>query len=155
MFCPFCNSQDTNVVDSRFHEETNQVKRRRRCKQCNKRFTTYETVELSMPRVIKQDGNRQYFDENKLRDGVLRALEKRPVSVDLIDQMMSRVKEQILFASDREISSRDIGEKVMSQLRQLDHVAYVRFASVYRDFKDIDDFQEELNVLAKQNPTNK
>ncbi len=152
MQCPFCQADDTKVMDSRLVVETNQVRRRRSCQHCEVRFTTYETAELVMPRVIKSDGTRVAFDEEKMRRGMLRALEKRPVSVDAIDQAIAQVLKQIRTQGEREISARKIGHWIMQQLMQLDDVAYVRFASVYRHFKDLDAFREEIDKLINVKP---
>ena len=147
MFCPFCNADDTKVIDSRLVANGGQVRRRRECGACGERFTTYELAELVMPRVIKTDGTRQSFDEDKLRAGLQRALEKRPVSIEKIEVAISEIKHFLQVTGEREIPSKIIGEEVMRQLRGLDAVAYVRFASVYRSFEDISEFQAELNRL--------
>ena len=147
MFCPFCNADDTKVIDSRLVANGGQVRRRRECAACGERFTTYELAELVMPRVIKTDGTRQSFDEDKLRAGLQRALEKRPVSIEQIEVAISEIKHFLQVTGEREIPSKIIGEEVMRQLRELDAVAYVRFASVYRSFQDISEFQAELNKL--------
>jgi len=148
MFCPFCNADDTKVVDSRLVADGGQVRRRRECVECSERFTTYELAELVMPRVIKADGSRQPFDEDKLRAGLQRALEKRPVSIEQIEVAISQIKHFLQVTGEREVSSQIIGEEVMKKLRELDEVAYVRFASVYRSFQDISEFQAELNRLS-------
>ncbi len=150
MHCPFCGEDDTRVIDSRLVAEGGQVRRRRECVSCKERFTTYELAELLMPRVIKQDGTREPFDENKLRSGLHRALEKRPVSVESIESAISQIKRLLQGTGEREIASRVIGEQVMAQLRKLDEVAYVRFASVYRSFQDLNEFRAELDRLEKQ-----
>lgn len=150
MRCPFCSAADTKVIDSRLVAEGAQVRRRRECLGCSERFTTYETSELLMPKVIKQNGNRQPFDEEKLRSGITRALEKRPVSVEKIEAVVGQIKQVLQATGEREIKSLVIGEQVMSHLRQLDHVAFVRFASVYRDFQDLNEFREEIDRLAKE-----
>ena len=147
MFCPFCNADDTKVIDSRLVANGGQVRRRRECGSCGERFTTYELAELVMPMVIKTDGTRQSFDEDKLRAGLQRALEKRPVSIEQIEVAISEIKHFLQVTGEREIPSKIIGEEVMRQLRELDAVAYVRFASVYRSFQDISEFQAELNKL--------
>ena len=147
MFCPFCNADDTKVIDSRLVANGGQVRRRRECGACGERFTTYELAELVMPRVIKTDGTRQSFDEDKLRAGLQRALEKRQVSIEQIEVAISEIKHFLQVTGEREIPSKIIGEEVMRQLRELDAVAYVRFASVYRSFQDISEFQAELNRL--------
>jgi transcriptional repressor NrdR len=151
MFCPFCNTDDTKVIDSRLVANGGQVRRRRECGACGERFTTYELAELVMPRVIKTDGTRQSFDEDKLRAGLQRALEKRPVSIEKIEVAISEIKHFLQVTGEREIPSKIIGEEVMRQLRELDAVAYVRFASVYRSFQDISEFQAELNRLNEDN----
>lgn len=150
MHCPFCSAEDTKVIDSRLVSEGDQVRRRRECVSCRERFTTFEVAELLMPRVIKQDGTREPFDENKLRAGLLRALEKRPVSVEAIESAISHIKHALQATGERELPSRVVGEMVMEQLRQLDQVAYVRFASVYRSFQDVDEFRQEIDRL--ENP---
>jgi transcriptional repressor NrdR len=149
MFCPFCNADDTKVIDSRLVADGGQVRRRRECAECGERFTTYELAELVMPRVIKTDGSRQSFDEDKLRAGLQRALEKRPVSIEQIEVAISHIKHFLQVTGEREVPSQIIGEEVMRQLRELDEVAYVRFASVYRSFQDISEFQAELNRLSE------
>lgn len=149
MHCPFCQMADTKVVDSRLVAEGGQVRRRRECQHCKERFTTFEMAELLLPRVIKQDGSRQPFDEAKLRAGLQRALEKRPVSVESIETAINHIKYFLQGLGEREVDSRIVGEKVMAVLRELDGVAYVRFASVYRSFKDIEEFRAELDRLEK------
>jgi transcriptional repressor NrdR len=155
MFCPFCGAEDTKVIDSRLVADGGQVRRRRECLACSERFTTYELAELVMPRVIKTDGSRQSFDEDKLRAGLQRALEKRPVSIEQIEVAISQIKHFLQVTGEREVPSKLVGEEVMRQLRELDEVAYVRFASVYRSFQDISEFQAELNRLSadKTEPT--
>lgn len=147
MYCPFCNAEDTKVIDSRLVAEGGQVRRRRECLSCRERFTTYELAELVMPRVIKNDDTREPFDEEKLRAGLLRALEKRPVSIDQIEDAISHVQHKLRATGEREITSRMVGERVMTELRNLDEVAYVRFASVYRSFQDLREFRDELDRL--------
>ena len=137
MYCPFCNADDTKVIDSRLVADGGQVRRRRECVACTERFTTYEMAELVMPRVIKTDGTREVFDEEKLRAGLQRALEKRPVSIEQIEVALTQIKHFLQVTGEREVSSRMIGEEVMTKLRELDEVAYVRFASVYRSFQDL------------------
>jgi transcriptional repressor NrdR len=149
VYCPFCGAEDTKVIDSRLVAEGDQVRRRRECLTCAERFTTFETAELVMPRVIKRDGTRQPFDEEKLRAGLQRALEKRPVSVDAIEAALQRIKHALRSRGERELPSQEVGLLVMDQLRALDKVAYVRFASVYRDFQDISEFQEEIERLSR------
>ena len=147
MYCPFCNAIDTKVTDSRLLREGNQVRRRRECLICKERFTTYETAELTLPRVIKRDGRRDVFHEDKLRAGFLRALEKRPVSADKIENAIQHIMHRARASGEREISSQQIGEWVMTELHRLDQVAYVRFASVYRSFQDIKEFRDEVSRL--------
>ncbi len=148
MHCPFCTAVDTKVVDSRLVAEGQQVRRRRECNSCHERYTTYETAELLMPRLIKSDGSSQPFDEQKLRAGILRALEKRPVGVEQIEALINRIKLFIRSTGEREVPARMLGETVMAELRKLDQVAFVRFASVYRSFEDINEFKEEIDKLA-------
>lgn len=149
MHCPFCGETDTKVIDSRLVADGNQVRRRRECQNaaCGDRFTTFESAELLMPRVIKSNGNRQPFDEEKLRTGMLRALEKRPVSIETIEATLNQIKHQLQGLGEREVESRVVGELVMSALRELDDVAYVRFASVYRSFQDVNEFKKEIERL--------
>jgi len=149
MYCPFCNADDTKVVDSRLVADGGQVRRRRECVECSERFTTYELAELVMPRVIKTDGSRESFDEDKLRAGLQRALEKRPVPIEKIEVSLSQIKHFLQVTGEREVSSRTIGEEVMRQLRELDEVAYVRFASVYRSFQDVNEFRREIEAMDK------
>ncbi|MFT5503974.1 MAG: transcriptional repressor NrdR [Gammaproteobacteria bacterium] len=150
MKCPFCGTPDTRVVDSRLTPESTQVRRRRECVSCEARFTTYESPLLNMPMVIKSDGSRDAFDEVRLRSGMLRALEKRPVSAEQIEDALSHIKKLIIGSENREISSRKIGELVMRELRKLDHVAYIRFASVYLSFEDIQAFEEVIKTLESE-----
>ena len=149
MHCPFCSHPETRVVDSRLVADGAQTRRRRECMGCNERFTTFETAELSYPPVIKQNGQREPFNMGKLRSGLERSLEKRPVSLDALDAALSRILHRIRNRSAREIHTRVIGDYVMAELRQLDEVAYVRFASVYRSFQDIDEFRAELDRLSQ------
>lgn len=149
MRCPFCSAQDTRVVDTRLADEGDQVKRRRECLACKERFTTFEIVELNLPRVIKRSGVRQSFNENKLRQGMQRALEKRPVNADAIEIAISHIKKALMVRGDREIPALALGELVMTELKLLDHVAYVRFASVYRSFEDVSEFTEMIKNLQK------
>ncbi len=150
MYCPFCNAEDTKVTDSRLISESNQIRRRRECLDCKERFTTYEMAELTLPRIIKRDGRRDSFSEEKLRAGVMRALQKRPVSAEEVENALSRIKHKARASGEREISSEQVGEWVMAELRNLDQVAYVRFASVYRSFQDIKEFREEITRLENQ-----
>ena len=147
MHCPFCGADDTRVIDSRLSGEGDNVRRRRECVACKERFTTFETAELNMPRVIKSDGVREPFWEEKLQTGVLRALEKRPVESEAIDASINRIKKKLIALGEREVSSMAIGELVMEELQTLDHVAYVRFASVYRSFQDVNAFREVIDAL--------
>ncbi len=149
MKCPFCGANDTSVMDSRVSEEGNSIRRRRRCQSCQKRFTTYETADLMMPQVVKQNGNRAEFDREKLRTGFSRALHKRPVPTPLVDEAIDRIVQKVLSLGEREISSRQIGEMVMAELYKLDKVAYIRFASVYRSFGDVEDFREAIREVEK------
>lgn len=149
MLCPFCNAPDTKVIDSRLAMEGGQVRRRRECLGCGERFTTYETVELSLPRVIKSDGNREKFDDAKIRQGLVKALEKRPVESDKIEETISRISKELMSEGQREVSSSRIGELLMEALKELDQVAYVRFASVYRSFQDVNAFREEIEKLMR------
>ena len=150
MHCPFCNAEETKVIDSRLCDEGNQVRRRRECAACSERFTTYEAVELVLPRVIKRDGTHSAFDQEKLRRGLLKALEKRPVSVGKIDLAVSHILHYVRASAEREVSSQWVGELVMNELRNLDQIAYVRFASVYRSFQDVSEFHQEIQRLQEQ-----
>jgi len=147
MRCPFCAAQDTRVVDSRLASEGDQVRRRRECASCKERFTTYEVAELTLPKIIKRDGAREAFNEEKLRLGMQRALEKRPVNSDAIEAAISRIKKTMTAMGDREIFADELGELVMKELRGLDHVAFVRFASVYRSFQDVNEFTEMIESM--------
>jgi transcriptional repressor NrdR len=149
MHCPFCGHEETKVNDSRLAGEGRQIRRRRECLKCGERFTTFETAELLMPLVIKGDRAREAFDEGKLRAGMEKALEKRPVPREQIDEAVSRIVHRVRSLGDREVSSRAIGELVMEELRHLDEVAYVRFASVYRHFEDVEAFHEEIERLRR------
>lgn len=150
MRCPYCAAPDTKVVDSRLAGDGDQVRRRRRCVVCGERFTTFEKVELNLPRVIKRDGSRVPFDGRRVRKGMERALEKRPVSTEELEAAVSRITRALLQSGESEVAAKQIGELVMDELRGLDQVAYVRFASVYRKFEDVNAFREELDKLAKQ-----
>ena len=143
-------ANDTKVIDSRLVAEGEQVRRRRECVACGERFTTFETAELVMPRLIKQDGSRQPFDEEKLRAGMQRALEKRPVSLERLEAAIGHIKHQLRATGEREVKSRVVGELVMAELQKLDEVAYIRFASVYRRFQDLNEFREEIDRLARE-----
>ena len=147
MFCPFCAADDTKVIDSRLVADGGQVRRRRECVSCRERFTTYEAAELVMPRIIKQSGSREPFNEEKLRDGFQRALEKRPVSVEAVETELGQIKNQLRATGEREVDSRVVGELVMEALKRLDQVAYVRFASVYRSFEDLAEFRDAIASL--------
>ena len=147
MYCPFCGHEETKVIDSRLAGEGRQVRRRRQCLDCNERFTTFESAELVMPRLVKNDNSRQPFDESKLRSSMARALEKRPVSSEDLEQALGRLVHKLRTMGEREVPSRLIGDLVMEELRELDEVAYVRFASVYRSFQDVTEFQEEIRRL--------
>ncbi|HHH48051.1 MAG TPA: transcriptional regulator NrdR [Gammaproteobacteria bacterium] len=149
MHCPFCDAEDTKVIDSRLANEGFVVRRRRECLTCSERFTTFETAELVMPKLVKNDGRREPFNEDKLRAGFTRALEKRPVSAEDIESAIGRIKKRLRVTGDREVPSRTLGEWVMDELRDLDQVAYVRFASVYRSFEDVNAFREEIERLEK------
>lgn len=149
MRCPFCAVQDTRVIDSRLANQGEQVRRRRECTSCKERFNTYEIAELSLPKIIKRDGARESFDEKKLRSGMQRALEKRPVNSEDIEAAVSRIKKAMTEKGDREIQADELGELVMKQLSALDHVAFVRFASVYRSFQDVSEFTEMIEQLKK------
>jgi transcriptional repressor NrdR len=150
MYCPFCGHVETKVTDSRLAGEGRQIRRRRECLSCGERFTTFETAELVMPMVVKGDRSREAFDEAKLRSGMEKALEKRPVPREQLDEAVSRITHKVRSLGDREVQSRAIGELVMDELRQLDEVAYVRFASVYRHFEDVEAFHEEIQRLRSQ-----
>ena len=147
MRCPFCANDDTRVIDSRLGDTGESVRRRRECQECAKRFTTFEHVVFDMPSVIKADGRREKFDEDKLRRGITRALEKRPIGAEAVEGVVNRIMRRFTHKGDREISVQRIGEAVMYELSQLDEVAYVRFASVYRSFQDLEAFGEEVAKL--------
>jgi len=152
MHCPFCNHEDTKVIDSRLAGEGRQVRRRRECLSCNERFTTFETAELLLPQVTKRDKRREPFDEAKLRNSMLAALQKRPVQTEDVEQAIQRIMHHLQTLGEREVSSRLIGDLVMEELRRLDEVAYVRFASVYRSFQDVTEFQREIERLRSTPP---
>ena len=149
MKCPFCTADDTSVIDSRVSEEGNKVRRRRRCLSCDKRFTTYETIELRLPQVIKEGGTRAEFSRDKLLTGFMRALHKRPVPTKDVDDAIDQIIQKLLSLGEREIVSRKIGEMVMQELYKLDKVAFIRFASVYRSFQDADDFHDAIKEIQK------
>jgi transcriptional repressor NrdR len=152
MHCPFCQHEDTRVIDSRLTEDGLTVRRRRECEQCSERFNTFETAEIKLPAIVKSDGRRESFDDKKLRSGVERALQKRPVSSDAVDTVVSAILRQLRAINEREVASRLIGEWVMEELKRLDQVAYVRFASVYRRFEDVQAFREEIERLERDLP---
>ena len=152
MRCPFCSDMDTRVIDSRLVGEGDQIRRRRECTKCKERFTTYELAELNYPRIIKSDGRREAFSEGKLRGGIMRALEKRPVEMERIDISVEQIKHKLRALGEREVKSRKVGDWVMEQLRALDQVAYVRFASVYRSFEDVRAFLDEIERLENELP---
>ncbi|HOA94055.1 MAG TPA: transcriptional regulator NrdR [Quisquiliibacterium sp.] len=147
MRCPFCDNDDTQVIDSRVSDEGDSIRRRRRCPNCDKRFTTYERIELSMPAVVKKNGSRADFDRRKLRASLQLALRKRPVSAEQVDAATHRIEEKLMSLGLREVASERVGELVMRELRKLDKVAYVRFASVYRSFEDVDEFADAIEEL--------
>lgn len=147
MKCPFCNHENTRVIDSRPADENNSIRRRRICDECSKRFTTYEKIETIPLIVIKKDNNRETYDRSKIEAGILRACHKRPVSADLINELVDSVETEVFNREEKEVQSRVIGEMVMNKLKDLDAVAYVRFASVYREFKDINTFMDELKKV--------
>ena len=149
MKCPFCKHPDTQVVDTRESDDGDSIRRRRRCLSCDKRFTTYEKVELRMPQVVKQNGMRSEFDVEKLRTSFNRALHKRPVSTELVDEAIDHVVQKFYASGEREIGSRQVGEMVMRELFKLDKVAYIRFASVYKSFQDVGDFTEAVEAVRK------
>jgi transcriptional repressor NrdR len=151
MRCPFCYTQDTRVIDSRLATDGDQVRRRRECVGCAERFTTYESAELVMPRVVKRDGTRVLFDESRLRSGMMRALEKRPVATEDVEAALKRIRQRIQALGEGEVVASHIGDWVMEELRDLDQVAYVRFASVYRSFQDVSAFREVIEGL-EDNP---
>jgi transcriptional repressor NrdR len=148
LHCPFCGADDTKVIDSRLVAEGDSVRRRRECQTCGERYTTFETAELVMPRIVKSNGIREPFNEDKLRRGMQRALEKRPVGIEAIDSSLNRIMHDLRSTGERELASRRVGEAVMRELREMDGVAYVRFASVYRDFQDVSEFSDTIAKLA-------
>lgn len=147
MKCPFCGAVDTQVIDSRVNDEGDSIRRRRRCAHCEKRFTTYETAELHLPQVVKQNGTREEFSRDKLRLSFTRALHKRPVPTEYVDQAIEHIVQKALGRGEREIPSRELGEAVMGELRRMDKVAYIRFASIYRSFQDVEDFRDVIRDL--------
>src|SRR5205823_5245314 len=150
MRCPFCHDLENRVVDSRLGKEGDAIRRRRHCEHCGRRFTTYERVEESLPMVIKKDGRREAFDRQKIISGLKRACEKRPVSTEVVERIADEIERQLLESGEREIHTSVVGEGVMAALHRLDEVAYVRFASVYRQFKDINEFMDELKELLRE-----
>ena len=150
MHCPFCAHEETKVIDSRLAGEGQQIRRRRECLDCGERFTTFETAELVMPRIVKSDASRQPFDEQKLKNSMLKALEKRPVASEAVDAAVAHVCHKLLSMGERDVPSLLVGELAMEELRHLDEVAYVRFASVYRSFQDVDAFREEIERLRRR-----
>lgn len=153
MHCPFCSAIDTKVIDSRLAAEGSQVRRRRQCSDCGERFTTFEVMEVVMPRIIKSNGSREPYDYNKLRRSMALPLQKRPISIDEIDAIVHRIEQHLRQTGEREVSSKFLGEIVMAELKAIDDVAYVRFASVYRDFQDIEAFKTELENFAPKSKT--
>lgn len=153
MYCPYCNALDTKVIDSRLAAEGLQVRRRRQCVECGERFTTFEVIEVVMPRIIKSSGKIEPYDINKLKRSIALPLQKRPISLDDVEAMISRIEKQLRQMGEREISSKLVGEIVMMELKALDDVAYVRFASVYRDFQDIEAFAQELASIRPKKKT--
>ncbi len=152
MHCPFCHHEDTRVIDSRVAEEGNQVRRRRECEKCGERFSTYESVELKLPYIVKQDGRREAFDEKKLRSGVELALHKRPIASETSEIIINTLMRKLRTSGEREVPSRRLGEWLMQELKAVDQVAFVRFASVYRRFEDMQDFREEIEKLERDLP---
>ena len=152
MHCPFCKVDNDKVVDSRVSGQGFVIRRRRKCRNCGRRFTTYERVEKSILRVIKKDGSREDFDRQKLREGLMRACHKRPVSTEQVEEIVDDVERQLSEIYDREVPTNVIGEKIVGYLKSLDRVAYVRFASVYRDFQDVTEFVTEVESMTKKNP---
>ena len=150
MRCPFCQNDDTRVIDSRLTDEGDAVRRRRECEACEERFSTVEEANLKLPFVVKSNGNREHYDESKLARGLERAFEKRPVESAQVDEILHRIKRKLLTSGERDIPARTIGELVMNELREVDQVAYVRFASVYRSFQDVDAFSDEIKRLQAQ-----
>lgn len=147
MHCPYCHKPDTRVVDSRLISEGAQIRRRRECEHCEERFTTFESAELLMPAVIKRDGRRNHFDEKKLRSGMMKALEKRPVSAEQIEAALTHIQHQLVATGEREIESKLLGDLVMGELKKLDAIAFIRFASVYLRFQDVKEFHEAIEDL--------
>ena len=144
MKCPFCHHEDTQVLDTRVSEEGDSIRRRRRCASCDKRFTTYERIELTMPAIVKKNGSRSEFELSKLRGSLMLALRKRPVPAEAVDAAIHRIQEKLLSSGEREVISSHIGELVMRELKRLDKIAYIRFASVYKSFEDVTEFQDAI-----------
>ncbi len=149
MKCPFCGDTDTQVIETRLSEDGATIRRRRRCQNCEKRFTTFETADIRLPSVVKTNGIREEFSEAKLRESFRRALHKRAVPTELVEESIAKIRQKLLALGEREIPSRELGEMVMNALRKLDKVAYIRFASVYRSFQDVDDFRDVIRDLDK------
>ncbi len=147
MRCPYCQHEDTQVMDTRASDEGDSIRRRRRCNHCDKRFTTYERIELAMPVIVKKNGSRSEFEHSKLRGSLMLALRKRPVSADAVDAAIHRIEEKLLSSGEREINSGQIGELVMRELKRLDKIAYIRFASVYRSFEDVAEFRDAIDAI--------
>ena len=152
MRCPFCSYEDTRVIDSRLADEGDQVRRRRECVECRERFTTYEAAEFNYPRIIKSDGRREQFTEDKLRSGILRSLEKRPVAMKQVEIAIARIRHRLRSLGEREVKSRKVGDWVMEELKSVDQVAYLRFASVYQSFADVRAFLDEIEKLEDEMP---
>ncbi len=155
MYCPFCGDQETKVVDSRLAGDGYQIRRRRECTGCAERFTTFESAELVLPKLVKTDESREPFDESKLRSGILKATEKRPISSEEIEELISRVIRKVQKMGEREIQSRLLGEIVIEELREIDEIAFVRYASVYRRFQDVEEFEKEIESLRDATPMEK
>ena len=155
MYCPFCGDQETKVVDSRLAGDGYQIRRRRECTGCAERFTTFESAEFVLPKLVKTDESREPFDETKLRSGILKATEKRPISSEAIEELISRVIRKVQKMGEREIQSRLLGEIVIEELREIDEIAFVRYASVYRRFQDVEEFEKEIESLRDATPTEK
>ena len=153
MFCPYCGNQETKVIDSRLAGDGYQIRRRRECLKCTERFTTFESAELVLPKLVKRDQSREPFNESKLRNGILTATEKRPISIEVIEELISRVVMKVQKLGEREIQSRKLGEIVMQELREIDEIAFVRYASVYRRFQDIEEFEKEIESLREPSNT--
>jgi len=153
--CPFCQNMDDRVIDSRLSKDGDMIRRRRECSHCQRRFTTYERVEETLPMVIKKDGRREPFDRGKILAGLQKACEKRPVSITVLEKMIDRIEQRLQETGEREVQSREIGEQIMQELQNLDEVAYVRFASVYRSFKDVNEFMNEVKELLEKGQKSK